>query len=634
MSGEVVVPYVLHFMRHGMGGSDVDAAVGEDYPYSPRIPGVSAEYLFHPCGIVRRYGLIVRMRAQGEDMNLPADARGKIIHRRVRIIPRHRLHLVVPVCVLHLGRAGRYGGLLVRSCCRLVACGCVVGSGYAAQAAQGLGARDAVRGQVAGLLVSLDCGGSLLSEHAVRGSLQVAQFNQLLLQGLNVRSGGTDLQRSAGVCCRRRCGSRLRGSGGPHIGRFRVAAVQGTLRLFAGSTVSGQAVCLLEGFHGAHSLVAVVAVRFSGQVSQLDQGFLKLSHVGSGIILAQSRPAGGSIGCRGHFRRGRRNGSRHRSRCCALLQRVVGEQDRIGCLAGHAVILQAVGLLEFLQGIHGSLAHLAVYFALVIAQILQPRLQQLHVVSLVSVLQGYRGNRHGRRGAGGNRHGRSRGVLRAQGGTGHNQFPGGGVGCTVGGQAVLFLEGAYRSDGISIIGSGRSPLQVAQFNQLLLQFGNSSALVALLHGYFLHGAQGSDAGLCAGGILRLAGIQEGLDIRVHNACGRIVILLLESNNGFFRARSEFSVRAAGQEAQLNQCFLQGSYFRAFRTLLQDGISAGVFCRAQCHNRCGSRCRLNLFDFLQHNVIRLHIAGILLVLHLGPGAFHSVYRDLRVRGDLL
>ena len=291
-------------------------------------------------------------------------------------------------------------------------------------------------------------------------------------------------------------------------------------------------------------------------------------------------------------------------------------------------------LLEFLQGIHGSLAHLTVHRAFIIFQVFQPLLQQLHIVSLGTVPQGFSGDLHGGGGARGYRHGRGRSVLRTQGGTGHNQFPGNGVCRTVGGQAVLFLEGAYRSDGIRIICAGRSSLQVAQIDQLLLQLCHSFALVALLHGNFLHRAQGSDAGFCTRGILRLAGIQERLDIRVHDAGGRVIILLLESDNGFFRARSEFAVRAARQEAQLNQRFLQGSYFRAFRAFLQDDISAGVLFRAQGHNRRGSGGRLHLFDFLQHNVVRLHIAGILLVLHLSPGAFHSVYRDLRVRGDLL
>ena len=566
-------------------------------------------------------------------MYLPADACADIIHRRVGIAPRHGLYLFVPVRVLHPGRAGRHGGLLGGVGCGIAA-GCILIGGHCVQAAQGLRTRHAVGGQFAGLLVSLDGSRGLVAEHTVRASLQVAQLNQLLLQGLNVRSGGAHLQRSAGgrSCCCSSC--LLRSGGGFHVGRFGVPAVKHPLRLFARRTVSGQAVCLLESPHGFHSLRAVVSVRFSGQVSQLNQGFLQLSHVCTGIILAHRGPADRRGRCRGHFRRGCRDLSRLRCRRCSLFQGVVAEQYRVGCLSGHAVIVQAVRFLECFQGVHGALAHFSVDRALVIAQFLQPLLHQLHVVALIAVSQGNRGNRNSRRRAGGNHNRRGSGVLCAQGGTGHDQLPGCRVGCAVGGQAVLFLEGAYRSDRIGIICAGGRPLQIAQLNQLLLQFRYGRAFVSFFHGYFRHRAQGTDAGFCARGVLRLAGIQECLDIRVHNAGGRIIILLLEGNNGFFGARAELSVRLAVQESQFNQCFLQGRYLPALRTLLQDIVSAGVLFRTQRHNRGRRRSRFDLLDFLEHNVIRLHIAGVLLVLNLSPGTFHSVHRDLRVCRNFL
>ena len=70
---EVVVLDVIDFVRHGVRRSDIDAPVREHYPDRLRRPGVPAERPLHLRRIVRRYRFIVRVRAQGDDMTLPAD---------------------------------------------------------------------------------------------------------------------------------------------------------------------------------------------------------------------------------------------------------------------------------------------------------------------------------------------------------------------------------------------------------------------------------------------------------------------------------------------------------------------------------------------------------------------------------
>ena len=72
-------------------------------------------------------------------------------------------------------------------------------------------------------------------------------------------------------------------------------------------------------------------------------------------------------------------------------------------------------------------------------------------------------------------------------------FLGGVIGYAVGLEAVLFLEGAYRSDRIGIICAGGRPLQVAQLNQRVWSSSHCLAFVALLHGDTGHRAQGLDA---------------------------------------------------------------------------------------------------------------------------------------------
>ena len=68
---KVVVPDMLDFMRHGMGGCHIHGTVCENHPYRPRVPGVLAECPQHLGRVVRRQRLIVRVRAKREDMDLP-----------------------------------------------------------------------------------------------------------------------------------------------------------------------------------------------------------------------------------------------------------------------------------------------------------------------------------------------------------------------------------------------------------------------------------------------------------------------------------------------------------------------------------------------------------------------------------
>ena len=194
---------------------------------------------------------------------------------------------------------------------------------------------------------------------------------------------------------------------------------------------------------------------------------------------------------------------------------------------------------------------------------------------------------------------------------------------------VLFLEGADRSDRIRIVGACRRLLIVAQFFQPLLQRRDLGALVALLHGNAFHGAQGPHVGLLAARALRVSGIQESLEVRIHDPRHRIFVLFLESLHGLLRSAAELAVRLALQVAQFDQGFLQRGHVSSGIAFLKDLVSAGILFRAQRRYRGWRRRHRDLFDFFQYDVLRLHIAGFLAVVDRSPAALlaHAVDRDL-------
>ena len=645
---KAVVRPVLDAVGIGVGGSHVDASVRKDHPHRPGIPGVAAEELFHPGGIVGRQRFIVRVGAQGEDVDLPGDPGFKVVYGGIGIFPAHRLHRRIPVGILHpagRGLLGRRGGHLLGGRRR----GFRLGFGFllrghragALQLLQGLRPRHAVRRQPVGPLERHQGFIGLRPEFAVRLARQVSQADQLLLQLLHLAAAGALPQVSVRRGGGRRRGRLLVGSvlrrrgrlGRSGRRRHRVDGIHQAQGRAARGPVVVHAVVLLEGPDRPLRGAAVVSVRLARQVSQVDQRLLHHGH-----FRAHGAPAQGFIaGFRGNpalLVSGGRGRLGHRGRRRALGQHVFAEEQVIGALARHAVRLQAVVLLEGLQGLHALVAELAVHPSLVVSQLLQPPLDGFRVLPFRVPL--HRHDRHrigrgrgGRRGGGG-----GRGGIGFQGAVRFQRLPGRGAGHAVRRQAVLLLEGLHGLLGRGVIFPGNRAVVVSQRLQPALQLAHGVPGGVLLHGGALDRAQGPHLRGGAGGVLRLPGVQEGLDVRVHDPGGGIVVGLLEEQHRVLRRRAELPVRRAPQEAQLQQRLLQRLHVLALAALLQNLVFRRALLGAQRRRRGGGRGRPDLFDFLQHDVFILHIAGGAVVFHLGPGAAVGQHGDVRSLGNLL
>ena len=226
-------------------------------------------------------------------------------------------------------------------------------------------------------------------------------------------------------------------------------------------------------------------------------GFLQLCHVVARAVFCQLGPCDGIL-----FIFGIRCLRGNRRRRCPFLHRVFTEQNLIGGFSRHAVSFQSVIRLEFFERVRGIPAELPVNGMLEIAQIFQPLLQCFDVGAFGSVLQGLLRHRHSGRGCRLLSHLRRRCGVSSDCICGINRFLGFFPCRTVCLQAVLFLEGAYRADGVRIIGACRRILIVAQFFQSLLQRRDLGAFVAFFHGNAFHRAQGSDIGFVPACALR------------------------------------------------------------------------------------------------------------------------------------
>ena len=106
VSVEVIVFDVIHIVRHGMRRSDINAPVREFDIHRSGRPGIAAERFQKFCRIVRGHRLIVCVRAQGNNVPLPADPGTDISYGNIRILPGYGFNLVIPVRVLRSRTAG------------------------------------------------------------------------------------------------------------------------------------------------------------------------------------------------------------------------------------------------------------------------------------------------------------------------------------------------------------------------------------------------------------------------------------------------------------------------------------------------------------------------------------------------
>ena len=260
-----------------------------------------------------------------------------------------------------------------------------------------------------------------------------------------------------------------------------------------------------------------------------------------------------------------------------------------------------MGFLEGFQCVHRIPAELAVNRAVEVPQFLQPLLQRLHIRAFVSVFKRLFRYSHSGRGRRRFRHLRGRCGVGSDGVGGINGLLSLRAGRSVCLEAVLFLERAHRSDGVRVVCACRLFLVVAQFLKSFLQCPDLEALIAFLHGNAFHRAQGFDADLFSARVLRGTGIQEGLNVGVHDARHRVIVLLLERFHGVLRTAAELPVRCPFQVFQFDQRFLQRHDVVSAVTILENLVSAGIFLRAQ--RRDGGRRRRNddLFDFLEDDI---------------------------------
>lgn len=111
MAVKIIVSDVVGVVRRVVCGGHVHSSVAEHYPHGFRRPGgLATESPVHFGSILSSQGFCVSVRAHAEDIDLPADAGGEVIDRRIGEQAATGLDLAVPVGVAHL--RGADGGTL------------------------------------------------------------------------------------------------------------------------------------------------------------------------------------------------------------------------------------------------------------------------------------------------------------------------------------------------------------------------------------------------------------------------------------------------------------------------------------------------------------------------------------------
>ena len=472
-------------------------------------------------------------------------------------------------------------------------------------------AHNAVRTQAVGLLEGLHRAAGGGTELAIGGTAQIAQRDQLVLQGLHLHA-------LAAVAQRGRLG------GGDHVGIGVVSplgrvAVKHGLSVVARLAVGGQSVRLLESPHCGDIVRQIDAVLTGGVVAQLLQTNLQPLHIhaltacfdGDAVFLGDGRVGGfGSLVGGDH-----RGGGGHR------VHRVRRKQHRPGLNAAYAVRVQPIGLLELLKGLYAVVIKGAGDFAGQVAQLGQTGLHQLHIVALVAGANHVLGHFGHRSGRGGHGHGgvqRPNAVKKILIGSGkraiHHQ--------TV--LAFKFLNSGHRQ---RVAYAGGSRGVVAQLLQPGLGLGDHFALSIELDDRARDGRNGLDVLAEAVHILGRAFIDQQLQLRVRLPGLGQAVALLKQLDGLLGLRAVLAVRVAlGKILQLDQRLLQRRHHRAGIAALDQRIGLGTGlggCRRHGRRRG---------DVGQIHILGVHIALLAVVFHPGKIALHAEHRHKAVDGN--
>ena len=282
VTGEVVVRDVLHLVRHGVGRRHTNRAVSEDDPDCFGRPCVAAECLLQLRRVCRGQRFGFGVLAVGEHVNLPRDARGVVVDRRVGVLAAGAAHRRVPVFVDDVLRADLRGCANVVRDVRGGGCGGVRARGVLASGAAAVERRNCVLArnaihiqgvrqlEVTQRLICFD------AEDAVRRTRrEVAEVNQPLLHCLDCRAVVAPVER--GGAGNHRCGGgrihrRNRRRGGRGGGR---GGVEGNQRFVARHAVTGESISLLEVVDGFGGRCAVNAVCRAGEVAKGNQPLLE-----------------------------------------------------------------------------------------------------------------------------------------------------------------------------------------------------------------------------------------------------------------------------------------------------------------------------------------------------------------------
>ena len=492
--------------------------------------------------------------------------------------------------------------------------------GGAVKDAQGVLAGDGVAHQAVLLLEVVDGFSGIGAVDAVRRAGEVAQLDQPLLHGLDVLALVTLAQGLVGDV---QAASQL---AVVHDG---AVGVEEHLGVIAGDAVGGEAVLGLEEADGRHIVLLALAVLGGGVVAQLLQALLQAEDfVARHALLDEHHIVLGDflvgvllfIGGGGH------------DGVVGLLvggQAQVGEQHGCRAAAAHAVGLEAVFLLEGLQGRDALGAEDAVRLAGEVFQVDQPLLHQLGVIALGALAHG---------GGGLDQLGQGRGGSRGLGGGGGvdrdavavEELLGGGAAHAVGLEAVLRLEGLHRGDGGAVISAVDGAGVVTLGIQDALHRADEHALVAGAHSQPAEDGQGLDFGFHALGVVGLAGEEQGLQIRVGIAGDGQAVLLLEGHDRVGGAGAIDAIRAALEEAQLNEGLLQGGDLVAVRAGLEQLVA--VHRGGRGGGGAGLGGRRGGHDGRHLDVILHDPAGLAVIGHVGPGAAELVDGDGRALGD--
>ena len=344
-------------------------------------------------------------------------------------------------------------------------------------------------------------------------------------------------------------------AGAPAAGRR--VTIERLLRRSAGHAVHAQAVRLLEGLDGREGHVAVIARRAALHVAKIDQPLLERFYFG-------------------RFHAELEGGIRAGAVVIVVIRTVRGEKLRLRFVAGDAVCLQAVILLESLHGRKGRAAVIARRVRFEVAERNQLFLQRFHSRGGHALFQqrirrrrrGRRRRRNraasGRAAVGGNRAGGIQKRLR------HAARK------AVVFQSVFLLKILDGALGGGAVIAGRAAGEIAQINQPLLQRLHGGGLHALLQQRVIgrraaHSGSTCRRGRSAGARNRAVGVKFFLRRRSRHAVRLQAVRLLKGLHGRRGRRVKLAGNGARVVIQREQPPLQFDNICVFVALFEGVI---------------------------------------------------------------